>query len=199
MPKIRLNKAVKEFNISISRLVEFLDSKGIEVENNPNAQLDDTAYAALKAEFAQDGEQRKASQEVVLSKVPEEKLEIEEQKNEVIRAKGTLKAETKVLGKIDLNPKKEEEKEKEPDPAPAPEITETVKAEKPELKILGKVGLEEISEKKTPKKPESKNTGEKAPEEKGKAQEATPDPTSESSEPEKNRNRLHKTRRSENP
>ena len=79
MPKIRLNKAIKEFNISMNRLVEFLNAKGIEVENNPNAQLDEVAYDALQAEFAHDGEQRKASQEVVLSKVPEEKLEIEEQ------------------------------------------------------------------------------------------------------------------------
>ena len=73
MPKIRLNKAVKEFNISMSRLVEFLQSKGIEVENNPNAQLEESAYSALEAEFAKDGEQRKASHEVVMIKVPEEK------------------------------------------------------------------------------------------------------------------------------
>jgi hypothetical protein len=35
MPKIRLNTAVKEFNISMTRLVEFLQSKGIVVESNP--------------------------------------------------------------------------------------------------------------------------------------------------------------------
>ena len=159
MPKIRLNKAVKEFNISMTRLVEFLNSKGIEVESNPNAQLDDAAYSALKSEFAQDGEQRKASQEVVLSKVPEEKLEIEEEKNEVIRAKGTLKAETKVLGKIDLNPKKEEEKAPEPAPVkpaqvPEEKAPEPVKEEKQEFKVLGKVDLDQISAKNTPKKTE---------------------------------------------
>lgn len=157
MPKIRLNKAIKEFNISMNRLVEFLDSKGIEVENNPNAQLDENAYSALKAEFAHDGEQRKASQEVVLSKVPEEKLEIEEPQNQVIRAKGTLKAETKVLGKIDLNPKKEEPIAPEPPQPAAPEqpvITEPV--EKPELKVLGKVNLDELPGRKpAPKKEEA--------------------------------------------
>lgn len=157
MPKIRLNKAIKEFNISMNRLVEFLDSKGIEVENNPNAQLDEVAYDTLKAEFARDGEQRKASQEVVLSKVPEEKLEIEEQpKPEVIRAKGTVKAETKILGKIDIEPKKQpevvEEKpvEKPVETPPAPEVTK-VATEKPELHILGKVDLDKLSGKPTPK------------------------------------------------
>ena len=124
MPKIRLNKAVKEFNISMSRLVEFLQSKGIEVESNPNAQLEEAAYSALEAEFAKDGEQRKASHEVVITKVPEEKLEIEEKKTpEVIRAKAN-KPETKILGKIEIAPKKgkagkTEEKEKPQEKKPA--------------------------------------------------------------------------------
>lgn len=153
MPRIRLNKAVKEFNISMSRLVEFLDSKGIEVESNPNAQLDDAAYNALKAEFAQDGEQRKASQEVVLSKVPEEKLEIEEKKTEVIRAKGNLKAETKILGKIDLSEKKEEIL---PEPEVKPEPVIEAKSEKQEPRILGKINLDEVPGKKAVEKKEEK-------------------------------------------
>lgn len=189
MPKIRLNKAVKEFNISMNRLVEFLNSKGIEVESNPNAQLDDSAYSALKAEFAQDGEQRKASQEVVLSKVPEEKLEIEEPKNEVIRAKGTLKAETKVLGKIDLNPKKEEEQQPAIPESPKPAVQETKepeKEEKPELKVLGKVDLGETSSKKAPQKPEPEKKKEEKPTEKQETvQEKKSEETPESTEPEK--------------
>src|SRR5574343_1168261 len=106
MPKIRLNKAVKEFNISMSRLVEFLHAKGFEVESNPNAQLEEAAYSALEAEFAKDSEQRKASHEVVISKVPDEKLEIEPLKPEVIKAKADALGETKIVGKIDLEPQK---------------------------------------------------------------------------------------------
>lgn len=57
----------------MSRLVEFLQSRGFEVETNPNAQLEEAAYSALEAEFAKDGEQRKASHgNSVISKVPEE-------------------------------------------------------------------------------------------------------------------------------
>lgn len=133
MPKIRLNKAVKEFNISISRIVEFLGQKGIEVEANPNAQLEEDAYAALKAEFAKDSEQRKASHEVIISKVPEEKLEIEPTKPEIIKAKAEVKPETKILGKIDLSPSKEKEeevKEKVADTPPAVEPKEEQKEEK---------------------------------------------------------------------
>ncbi|MDL1913734.1 MAG: translation initiation factor IF-2 [Bergeyella sp.] len=102
MPKIRLNKAVKEFNISMSRLTEFLGSKGFDVENNPNSQLDEKAYAALKAEFSVDSEQKRASHEVIISKVQEEKSVLETQEPEVIKAKSNLKAETRILGKIDL-------------------------------------------------------------------------------------------------
>lgn len=67
-----MNKAVKELNISISRAVEYLQSKGIEVESNPNALLESEAFSALEAEFRKDGEQKKASHEVVISKVPDE-------------------------------------------------------------------------------------------------------------------------------
>lgn len=160
MPKIRLNKALKEFNVSIERLVEFLGSKGIEVDKNPNVQLDERAYEILNAEFAHDGEQRKASQEVVLSKVPEEKLEIEEEKPEIIRAKGHLKEEPKILGKIDLNPKTQEEPapvQAEEKPEPTPQVPETPKVEEtereePGLKVLGKIDLPEKNTGKPKKK-----------------------------------------------
>ena len=148
MPKIRLNKAVKEFNISMTRLVEFLQSKGFEVESNPNAQLEESAYSALEAEFAKDGEQRKASHEVVMIKVPEEKLEIEPSKPEVIRAKTSLRPETKILGKIDLDPKKPEvpaAKEPEPEVKEEPVVVPTpATPEKQEFKVLDKIDLSQI-------------------------------------------------------
>jgi translation initiation factor IF-2 len=181
MPKIRLNKAVKEFNISMSRLVEFLQSKGIEVESNPNAQLEEAAYSALEAEFAKDGEQRKASHEVVITKVPEEKLEIEEKKTpEVIRAKAN-KPETKILGKIDLEPKKPEVEEvpapkpqpvveeKKEEVAPAPEVKAT--PEKQEFKVLDKIDLSQIESRNRPVKPKAE---EKKEEEKPVAKPAEP-------------------------
>ena len=131
MPKIRLNKAVKEFNISMSRLVEFLQSRGFEVESNPNAQLEEAAYAALEAEFARDSEQRKASHEVVISKVPEEKLEIEPKKPEVIKAKAPSIGEARVLGKIELEKPKAEVPAAEPVVAPEEPKKEEIKKEEP--------------------------------------------------------------------
>ena len=163
MPKIRLNKAVKEFNISISRLVEFLQSRGFEVESNPNAQLEEAAYAALEAEFARDSEQRKASHEVVISKVPEEKLEIEPKKPEVIKAKAPSIGEARVLGKIELEKPKAEVPAVEPVIAPEEPKKEEIKKEEPkkeesvELKVLDKIDLSKIESNKpkpSPKKEE---------------------------------------------
>ncbi|MET3034955.1 translation initiation factor IF-2 [Chryseobacterium sp. NRRL B-14859] len=177
MPKIRLNKAVKEFNISMSRLVEFLQSRGFEVESNPNAQLEEAAYSALEAEFAKDGEQRKASHEVVITKVPEEKLEIEEKKTpEVIRAKAN-KPETKILGKIDLEPKTPEVEETPAAPVVAPveeKKEETVKEEpevkaapeKQEFKVLDKIDLSQIESRNRPVKKDKPKMEEKKEEEK---------------------------------
>lgn len=163
MPKIRLNKAVKEFNISMSRLVEFLQSRGFEVESNPNAQLEEAAYAALEAEFARDSEQRKASHEVVISKVPEEKLEIEPKKPEVIKAKAPSIGEARVLGKIELEKPKAEVPAVEPVIAPEEPKNEEIKKEEPkkeepvELKVLDKIDLSKIESNKpkpSPKKEE---------------------------------------------
>ncbi len=172
MPKVRLNKALKEFNISMNRLVEFLQSKGFEVEANPNTQLEESAYSALEAEFAKDGEQRKASHEVVIAKVPEEKLELEVKKEpEVIRAKASVKTETKILGKIDLeankpvveSPKVEVQETKVEEPAKIePEKVVAPVSEKQEFKVLDKIDLSQIdssskpkSSKKAPAKAES--------------------------------------------
>ncbi|MGE8433599.1 translation initiation factor IF-2 [Chryseobacterium joostei] len=175
MPKIRLNKAVKEFNISMSRLVEFLQSKGFVVEGNPNAQLEESAYSALEAEFAKDGEQRKASHEVVITKVPEEKLEIEEKKTpEVIRAKAN-KPETKILGKIDLEPSKPEVEEAPVAPVapvakPVEEKKEEIVKEEPEVKaapekqefkVLDKIDLSQIESRNRPVKKDKPKVEEK--------------------------------------
>lgn len=153
MPKIRLNKAVKELNISIPRAVEFLQNLGIEIGSNPNAVLPDQAISALEAEFKKDGEQRKASQEVVIAKVPDEKLEMEPEEKtepEIIRAKAN-KPETKILGKIDLDKKKEEIVKDIPQDVESPAVEEP-KVEEPKA---------EESKAETATEPAKKTTSEK--------------------------------------
>jgi len=170
MPKMRLNKAVKKLNISISRAVEFLQSKGIEVDSNPNALLEEEAFSALEAEFRHDGEQRKASHDVVITKVPEEKLELEEEK----KPTQPEPEEEKVSVLQEKEAPKEPEKKAE---VPDEEEKVAEPSKEGELKVLGKIDLSEIPSnrpKKSKKKESSKKKEEKKTEEKAAKTEKAP-------------------------
>src|ERR1041384_564286 len=51
---IRLSKAIKEFNLGLDHIVEFLSKKGIKIDSNPNSKLPAEGYALLVKEFASD-------------------------------------------------------------------------------------------------------------------------------------------------
>ena len=61
---IRLNKVLKEFNISLDRAVDFLKSKSIEIEARPTTKISDTEYKLLSEGFAKDKEKKVESKEV---------------------------------------------------------------------------------------------------------------------------------------
>ena len=135
-PSIRLNKVLRELNISLDRVVEFLNEKGIEIEARPTTKIDDTIYKVLLDEFETDKSKRDASQEISEEKRKEkERLkEIQEQKEQerlqalevqkeaeskVVSPKVALKGLTPV-GKINLEEKKQTHK-KTPDTSAAKE------------------------------------------------------------------------------
>ena len=62
----RLNKVAKEFNISISTIVDFLATKGFEVDSNPNTKIEGETLAALEEEFADDKEAKEKSEDAVV-------------------------------------------------------------------------------------------------------------------------------------
>ncbi|MFK2819360.1 translation initiation factor IF-2 [Flavobacteriaceae sp. LMIT009] len=135
---IRLNKVLRELNISIDRAVDFLESKGVQIEKRPTTKITAEVYEILAGEFQTDASKKVASKEVSEAKQKEkealrlqrereieEKLKKEEtSKQEVVKAKTTLQG-PKQIGKIDLEapkkaePKKEEVKEKEEKKEPA--------------------------------------------------------------------------------
>ena len=51
---IRLNKVLREFNISLDRAVEFLASKGHEIEARPTTKISSDEYNFLLEEFRSD-------------------------------------------------------------------------------------------------------------------------------------------------
>ena len=55
MPRIKISQAAKEFNVSISTVVEQLQKKGITIDaTSPNTRLDDASYAILVEAFQPD-------------------------------------------------------------------------------------------------------------------------------------------------
>ncbi|MBR2302126.1 MAG: translation initiation factor IF-2, partial [Bacteroidaceae bacterium] len=52
--KIRLNKVQKELNIGLSTIVEFLQKKGIEIKEDPNAVVPERGYELLMEAFSAD-------------------------------------------------------------------------------------------------------------------------------------------------
>jgi translation initiation factor IF-2 len=164
---IRINKVLRELNISLERAVDYLKDKGIAIESNPNAKISENEFGILQNQFAGDKGNKQASQEVGEEKRKEkEALRIEREKEiedkrkadearqqqEVIKAKATVSG-PKQVGTIDLNPQK---------PTIAPQ--EVVKEEKPVAKTektsektadeIPKVAAKEVA-KKVDTKPET--------------------------------------------
>ncbi|MBJ6368031.1 translation initiation factor IF-2 [Snuella sedimenti] len=185
---IRLNKVLRELNISLDRAVEFLDSKGIEIDKRPTTKISEDVYNILSNEFETDASKKVASKEVSEAKLKEKEVlreqrerELEEKqkelakKEEVIRASKVLSG-PKQVGKIDLDPKKKEEEpitEKEEE-VPVKEVIEEVKVEKAESKVVEEPVVKEEPpkpKKETPQLQEKVKPVEKQPEIK------TPEPT----------------------
>ena len=118
---IRLNKVLRELNISIDRVADFLESKGHTIEKRPTTKISKDLYSLLCDEFQIDADKKIASKEVVEAK-NKEKEEIREKQerqqedsikpqSEIIKASSKV-VQFKKLGKIDLEPKKVTEKAK---------------------------------------------------------------------------------------
>ena len=129
--KLRLIKVAKEFNVGLNTITDFLHRKGIEVDSSPNTQIDADTYAIVEKEFGKNrpsGNEldsvrekmnKKSSVSIEPEVAPKEEKRTIEVKEEIVQPK--------VLGKIDLSPKKKEE----PAPAPKaePKAVETPKVE----------------------------------------------------------------------
>ena len=58
---IRLGKAASELNVGLPSLVEFLESKGVKIDSNPNTKLDPEHFDLLCTEFAADQSMKEQS------------------------------------------------------------------------------------------------------------------------------------------
>ena len=138
----RLSQVLREFNISLDRAVEFLSSKGFDVDASPNTKITGEEYEVLFEEFETDKSKKVASKEVGEEKRKEkEELRLEreremEEKQKKEESSRVIKAEAKLdgpkqVGKIDLDTKKAKKEE----PKETEKPVETKKEEKPEVVV----------------------------------------------------------------
>ena len=79
---IRLGRAAGELNVGVSTLVEFLESKGIKIENNPNSKVEGEYYDILQKEFAADQDMKELSKTSSIKREKRETISIRDSKQE---------------------------------------------------------------------------------------------------------------------
>ena len=92
---IRLNKVLRELNISLDRAVDFLETKNVEIEKRPTTKINSEVYNLLAGEFQTDASKKVASKEVGEAKL-KEKEALRVQREQEIEEK-LQKAYAKVL------------------------------------------------------------------------------------------------------
>ena len=139
---IRLNKVIKECNVSLQTVVEFLQKKGYnDVEANLNAKISEDQYEVVLQEFNKDKGLRKEADQLLQQQA--QKKENREVKRAEIKVETPTLSKPKVLGKIDLTassrPAPKAETSKAEAPAPKTEAPKTEapapKAEAPAPKV----------------------------------------------------------------
>ncbi len=151
MAEIRLNKIIRTYNIGLQNLVDFLSSKGVEVEANPNAKISDEYLPAIEKQFGKDLELKQASEKVdiklneILEKTSKKQQEsAKEEEYEPVREtviKTTIftpvepKPEPETVRPVVPEPQPEIKPEPQPEPVVETPVAETVKEPEPQPEV----------------------------------------------------------------
>jgi len=134
---IRINKVLRELNISLDRAVEFLKTKSFEIEASPNAKISDEEYDALNKQFSADKGKKEASKEVSEEKKKEkEELRLEREQEE-----------KRKKDEEDKRKKEEEKRKKEEEEKREQEVIRAKAAKVTSIKTVGKIDLDNSSKK----------------------------------------------------
>ena len=115
---LRLNKVLRELNISLDRAVEYLSNVGCEIEARPTTKISQETYELLlegfkvdkskkdeSAEISEEKRKEKENLRIQQEKIEQVKINITEKNNEIITARSSIR-KFKPIGKIDLDSKK---------------------------------------------------------------------------------------------
>ena len=184
---VKLNKVIKEFNISLSTAVEYLHKNGFpDVKEDVNGRIQDDEYELLKKAFGEDKKEKKLSDFFSFRRKDKDK-DKEKQAQTVIQPKpeeaepvvlDSERIQIKQVGHIDLDEvgkkkveepvaveKPEEPEVSEPQPV-AVETKEEPEVEKPEVEAPQEVEPQIVEEPEAPEEPvaETEEEDEEEPE-----------------------------------
>ena len=142
---VRLNKVLREFNISLDRAVEYLSSQGYDIDARPTTKISGEVYQVLFEKFQTDKSKKVASKEV--------SEERKKEKEELRLARE--KEQQEKLRKLEEERKKKEEEEKEKEKERQKEKERIVKATS-KLDGPKQVGKIDLDKGRKPKKQEPK-------------------------------------------
>ncbi len=166
--KIRLNKVQKELNLGLSTIVEFLQKKGFEIKEDPNAVVPEEGYNMLIEEFSADKKAR----------IQSDNFTKERQNREKPKAAAPAVEEKPAPAQAPVQASKPAEKET---------VADEPKKEEIGIKIKGHIDLDALNKKKQPKKAEAapaiQEPAKQAAKAEEKKDEAKPVPVEKAAEP----------------
>ena len=135
----RLNQVARKLNVGRTTIVDFLESKGFEVDTNPNSKISEEQFAVLSREFADSAHDKEEASELTIGTVHADNLVIRANKEEGLPKR---KDETEILIKDNVVPETPETPappKPEPEKTPEPEAISRPKLDGP--KVVGKIDL----------------------------------------------------------
>lgn len=156
--KIRLNKVQKELNIGLNTIVEFLQKKGFEIKEDPNAVVPEEGYNLLMEEFSTDKNVRLQSDKFTKERQNKDKgknTHIEPKAEEPVAPEKEVPVSTPVVEKPQVAIEQ---------PQPAQVVKEdTNKPAEPTIKVTGRIDLDALKRRQQGKKEETKHKHENKP------------------------------------
>jgi translation initiation factor IF-2 len=159
---IKLIKAVKELNIGMGTIVDFLATKGYKVEKQPMAKLDNDMYTTLLKEFAADKSVKEEAKQISIGKIRKDETAVTPERpvEQPRRSRDFENEEILIKNAGNFTAPAAPVEKPKPEPTPEP-----VKAEEPAntdtrpgVKIVGKIDLDNLHA-----KPAAEKVKEEAP------------------------------------
>ncbi len=185
---IRLGKAAGELNVGIVTLTEFLASKGVKIDNNPNTKLESGHYELLRQEFAADQTFKEQSKMTVVKRERRETISIRDTKQDAPTTNDEDAVDVDAIEKIKSAPAETFKAAATEEERPASEENQNSMMHKPvtigegdvQVQVVGRIDLDKLNTKTRPdkKKFEKPNRQQHTP-----VQNTTPPPPAKAEEP----------------